>query len=280
MAVTTVESVPPRMAAPVASEPAVSGVRRALTAEEREHYEREGYVIVPGVIPPPELAAIDAEIDRLLETLMEERRVRGEARANAHHEDSGSILQLGLRSPVCQQVAEDPRVLDLIDEIVAPGIAIYSVKLIAKPPFTDIPCHWHQDDAYYVKQSASQTRMSVWVPLQDAHERNGCLWIVPGSHLWGLQQHANKDYGQCRLSMNDAEIDAVLKDQAVPVPVSAGSAVLFSALLWHGSKGNDTAAVRRAFITSYQEATVARGNGAQWKVLRGAAVQPAQTVQS
>lgn len=257
-------------AAPVSS----SVPRRTLTAAEREHYEREGYVIVPDVFPPADLQAIDAEIDRLLDKLLAERRERGEARGNGHHEDTGSILQLGLRSPVCQQVAEDPRVLDLIEEIVTPGIAIYSVKLIAKPPFTDVPCHWHQDDAYYVKQSASQARMSAWVPLQDAHERNGCLWIVPRSHLWGLQQHANKAYGQCRLSMNDEEIDAILKDQAAPVPVKAGSAVLFSALLWHGSKGNQTATVRRAFITSYQESTVPRGNGDQWKIVRGAPVQP------
>src|SRR5205085_7958986 len=110
-------------------------------------------------------------------------------------------------------------------------------------------------DAYYVKHSQSQTRMSVWVPLQDAQEQNGCLWIVPGSPQWGLQSHANKDYGQCRYSMNEAEIAAILKEQAVPVPVKAGSAVLFSALLWHGSKGNQTDSVRRAFITSYQEAT-------------------------
>ena len=68
----------------------------------------------------------------------------------------------------------------LVEAIVTPGIAIYSVKLIAKPPFMDVPCHWHQDDAYYVKQSQSQTRMSVWVPLQDAHEQNGCLYAVDG----------------------------------------------------------------------------------------------------
>ncbi len=190
------------------------------------------------------------------------------ARGNNNHEESGSILQLGLRSEVCQRVAEDARVLDLIEGIVQPGIAIYSVKLIAKPPHADIVCHWHQDDAYYVKQSESQTRMSVWVPLQDAHERNGCLWVMPESHKWGLQSHTSYDYGLCRTAMRYEDVDV---SKAIPVPVTAGSAVLFSALLWHYSKGNETDAVRRAFITSYQEATVARGNGDQWKILREAA---------
>jgi phytanoyl-CoA hydroxylase len=89
----------------------------------------------------------------------------------------------------------------LIEDIVTPGIAIYSVKLIAKPPRTDVVCHWHQDDAYYTKLSESKARMSVWVPLQAAHERNGCLWIVPRSHRWGLREHRTKESGQCRLSM-------------------------------------------------------------------------------
>ena len=266
---------------------------RRLTAEERQTYDELGYVIVPDVFPPDELNEIDREIDRLLEKMEAERRARGEqlstraagaqgvrgagggarepqpARPSGHHEETGSILQLGLRSPVCQQVAEDERVLTLIEDIVKPGIAIYSVKLIAKPPFTDLPCHWHQDDAYYVRQSQSETRMSVWVPLQDAHEQNGCLWIVPESPKWGLQEHSNKSYGQCRLSMDDDAIQEVLDKQAIPVPVKAGSAVLFSALLWHGSKGNQTGSVRRAFITSYQEAGP-KGNGDQWKIVRAA----------
>src|SRR5688572_28129644 len=180
---------------------------RRLTAEERRTYDELGYVIIPDVIPPDELEEIDGEIDRILERMETERRARGEAREpqtprpSGHHEETGSILQLGLRSPICQQVAEDERVMNLIEDIVKPGIAIYSVKLIAKPPFLDVPCHWHQDDAYYVRTAASQTRMSVWVPLQDAHEQNGCLYVVPKSHEWGLQEHANKDSGQCRYSM-------------------------------------------------------------------------------
>ena len=248
-----------------------AGARRTLTAAERRAYDELGYVVIPDVIPGDELAAIDGEIDRVLEKLLAERRERDQARSapgSGHHEETGSILQLGLRSAVCQRFCEDERVLDLIDDIVKPGIAIYSVKLIAKPPREDVVCHWHQDDAYYVKQSDSQTRMSVWVPLQDAHERNGCLWVVPHSHLWGLQQHASKTSGQCRLSMDEREIDL---SKAIPVPVKAGSAVLFSALTWHGSKGNQTDTVRRAFITSYQEATVPTGNGDQWKILRAPA---------
>lgn len=249
----------------------VEVIGRRLSAAEVATYHEHGYVVVPEVFPVTELEAIDAEIDTLLERLAAERQERGSVRGNSHHETTDSILQLGLRSEVCQRFAQDDRVLDLIEGLVTPGIAIYSVKLIAKPPHADVVCHWHQDDAYYVANSESQTRMSVWVPLQAAHQQNGCLWVLPESHKWGLQNHITYDYGQCRRAMRYEDIDV---SQAIPVPVPAGSAVLFSALLWHYSKGNETDRVRRAFITSYQEATVPRGNGDQWKILRAATANP------
>jgi phytanoyl-CoA hydroxylase len=235
----------------VTSEPAAT---RRLTAEERRTYDELGYVVIPDVFPAAELARLDAEIDRLLD-------------AGAATVRPGWIHQLGLRSDVTRELAQDPRILDLVEEVVKPGIAIFSAKLAAKLPHNPEVCHWHQDDAYYVKQSDSDARMSIWLPLQDAHQTNGCLWVMPGSHKWGLQNHITYDHGQCRTAMRYEDVDV---SKAIPVPVTAGSVVLFSALLWHYSKGNETDQVRRAFIVSYQEATVPRGNGDQWKIVRPA----------
>jgi ectoine hydroxylase-related dioxygenase (phytanoyl-CoA dioxygenase family) len=117
--------------------------------------------------------------------------------------------------------------------------------------------------------------MSVWVPLQDAHERNGCLWVVPGSHTWGIDPYHMVDTGQCRKVIDR---EAYANEHAIPLPVQAGSVVLFSAWLWHHSKNNETDQVRRAFIVSYQEATVRRGAGEQWKILRPAGADDAPSV--
>ena len=109
--------------------------------------------------------------------------------------------------------------------------------------------------------------MSVWVPLQDAHRRNGGLWVVPGSHRWGIDAYHMVETGQCRKVIDR---EAYAEAHAVPLTVQAGSVVLFSAWLWHHSKNNETDRVRRAFIVSYQEATVPKGAGEQWQVLRPA----------
>jgi hypothetical protein len=234
--------------------------RRVLTRDELAAYEANGFVIVPDVFPAAELEALDQEIDRLL----------------PEHEDRaghrpGWILGLSSRSDVSLAVARDERVLALIEDIVQPGIAIHSAKLVAKVPHSDIVCHWHQDEAFYLRpddpRTHSRTRMSIWLPLQDATPANGCLWVVPGSHRWGIHDFEMVDHGQCRRRITAEEY---ANEHAVPVPVSAGAIVLFSAYLWHHSKGNSTDQVRRAFIVSYQEATAGAGIQREWRILRPA----------
>ncbi len=77
--------------------------------------------------------------------------------------------------------------------------------------------------------------------------------------------------GTCRKRIDR---EAYANEHAPPVPVKAGSVVLFSAWTWHHSKNNHTDDIRRAFIVSYQEATVPRGDTDQHKVLRPAPKEP------
>lgn len=228
-----------------------------LTTQQRREYDELGFTLVPGVFPAHELAALDAEIDGL----------QAEVAAEKGYDD-GWILRLGLRSPVTQNLCADERLLHLVQDIVQPGIAIYSAKLVPKLPFNDAVCHWHQDDAYYNDTAPSQTRMSVWVPLHDSDEDNGCLWVIPGSHAWGLQPWQQRDGGYCNKALIAPEDFDF--SQAMAIPARAGDVVLFSALLWHSSQGNRSERLRRAFIVSYQEATVPAGNKDQWKILRSA----------
>src|SRR5687768_14219434 len=234
---------------------------RQLTPEETATFWAQGYVVVPGVFPVAELEELDAEIDRLLEE-------PGNDAGGIH---PTWIFQVARRSEMAQRLAEDERLLALVEGVVEPGIAIHSSKLVPKPPHSSDVCHWHQDEAFYFRpddpQTLSRKRMSVWVPLQTSHEKNGCLWVVPGSHRWGIEPYHMVETGQCR-KVIDREQYA--NENALALPVQAGSVVLFSAWLWHHSKNNETDRVRRAFIVSYQEATVQKGAGEQWKVLRDA----------
>ncbi len=230
-----------------------------LTRDEQYVFEEQGFVHIPEVFSAKELEEIDQEIDRIL------------PEADAKGERSGWIYKVAQRSDVASRFAEDERLLGLIESIVHPGVAIHSSKIVTKLPRSDDVCHWHQDEAFYLDpddpNTVSKTRMSVWVPLQDATEQNGCLWIVPGSHRWGLESYTIASTGTCTKRIDR---EAYANEHAIAVPVEAGGAVLFSAWTWHHSKNNQTDNIRRAFIVSYQEASVPRGAGDQLRVLRPA----------
>ncbi|MDQ1911402.1 phytanoyl-CoA dioxygenase family protein [Paenibacillus sp. GD4] len=228
---------------------------RKLTAEEKNHYDELGYVVISSFFSPDELSEMNKELDECEEPVQK----------SGEHE--GFTYQLAMLTDKTKQFAQDERILNFIEDIVKPGISIFSSKLLTKLPHSTSVCHWHQDDAYYSEVVKSDTRMSIWVPLQDTDERNGCLWVVPESHKRGLLPYAVKDHGTCRRALDEEQVDL---SKAVPVPMKAGSMLLFNALTWHSSKGNETDHVRRAFIVSYQEATVPIGRGKQHVILRSA----------
>ncbi len=229
---------------------------RQLTFDEKARYEQQGFVLIQDVFPKETLMALDAEISRL----------RAEKNPNGHM-SRNFILRLGLRSPLMERMVRDERILALVESVVQPGLAIYSAKLVEKLPFDDTVCHWHQDDAYYQRNSQSASRMSIWLPLQDTTEEMGSLWVVPGSHKAGLKENSHRIDGVCNLCFEDGK---TLLEGAIPVPIKAGSVLLFHALTWHRSLGNRTARMRRSFIVSYQDALASRGNLDQHQILRPA----------
>ncbi len=229
-----------------------------LKPEQLAAYHRDGFLLVDDVFPQAELDTINREIERL----------RTE-KSNDGTNQNDVILRLGLKSDLTRQICRDERIVTLIEDLVRPGIAIYSAKLFEKRPNDETICHWHQDDAYYRENSECGCRMSAWIPLQDCDKENGCVWVLPGSHKQGLKPANNigAETGHCDLAFAQGTTEL---EGAVSVPMKAGSVLLFHALLGHRSLGNHTAHPRRAFIISYQDALTNRGNKDQHTILRAA----------
>lgn len=232
--------------------PIASAQKRTLSFSERAIYLQKGYLRIEHVFSDREIASISIEVDRL-------RQEQNDA-DGPHY-----IAAVGTRSPIMEAICRDERILDLIEGIVKPGIAIFSAKLSEKLPRSNTICHWHQDNAYFNFRSISSCRMSVLIALQRADEANGCLWVVPGSHGRGLVTPTRQRDGTCTLAVANGREEI---EGAIACPMEAGDALLFDAWLWHRSLGNRTDQTRRFLITSYQEAACPEGNKEQHKILR------------
>ncbi len=129
---------------------------------------------------------------------------------------------------------------------------MYWDQAVYKKPEKPRRFPWHQDNGYTFIEP--QQYLTCWLALTDASEQNGCPWIAPGVHRAGTLAHSYVD-------PLGFECFAEPPTPAVPAPVGAGSALVFSSLTPHMTGPNLSDEVRKAYILQYTPA------GAQ--VLRG-----------
>lgn len=106
---------------------------------------------------------------------------------------------------------------------------------------------WHQDAPYW-PILAPMTEVTAWVALDDVDVDNGCMSMVPGSHLWGnhidfLESLPNYEAMPSAFEGHDIRV--------MRCPVKKGEVHYHHALTWHGSHANTSGRPRRAIALHY-----------------------------
>jgi hypothetical protein len=91
----------------------------------------------------------------------------------------------------------------------------------------------HQD---WRSMQGSLNAMVVWVLLADAPRELGALEIIPGSHIWRLQDSREDEWYRRIEGLRDQEYQSV--------EINAGDVLFFSAFLVHRSGDNVTNSIR------------------------------------
>jgi ectoine hydroxylase-related dioxygenase (phytanoyl-CoA dioxygenase family) len=218
------------------------GPFRALTTEQVEQFDREGYVVLDAVFDPAELAAIL--------TVTDEADARTEDMLRNHEDGRFSVAQSGAitfaahlvaQSQVAREFASHPTLAGVAADLLGPHVNLYWDQAVYKKPEKPRRFPWHQDNGYTFVEP--QQYLTCWVALTDATVVNGCPQVVPGLHRLGTLQHDYVDpLGfECFSDPPDA----------VAAPVNAGGVVVFSSLTPHLTGPNTTDRVRKAYILQY-----------------------------
>lgn len=120
----------------------------------------------------------------------------------------------------------------------------YFGNLVLKQAHEESVTPWHQDEAYFDPKWRRRA-VTLWMPLGDATEDNGCLRYVAGSHLGGVVPHRHVE------GNDDAEgLEAESQEQpsVVSCPVLAGEASAHDVRTLHSAGPNRTAQPRRAYV--------------------------------
>lgn len=238
---------------------------RQLTELEVEQYHEQGYFLYGSVVEPEEVSILQAEANRLWDASRKdfdsEASWNQNALLNGVHKESELMREIMYRSPL----------VDVMTQVISPNIKAASNQLVFKHAGDHRPYDWHQDNGFGPLEP--DTTISCWMALDDIHEQNGCLWIIPESHKNGRLEH--------RAERNRERIAVVENEEiAVPVLLKPGECIFFHGDLLHKSKGNSTDKVRRAFFFRYADADsieTLTGNPRIGKLLRGVSKFPEVT---
>jgi hypothetical protein len=215
-----------------------------LTSGDVEFFRTNGYLL-----PRRQLFSEEklAELERIFDQ---------------HLADKGDKLSDELDTPHYR----DPRlldfllsdeVLDTVEPLTGPDIALWSSHFISKDPFTGRETPWHEDSAFWDGRfSAYDGIVTVWLALENPSTReNGCMRVVPGTHLlFGSSQYVPADRNSKTFHAELARVD---DGKAVDFELQRGEFSLHDGRIVHGAKAN-TSSIRRTGYTMRYFATSVR----------------------
>jgi ectoine hydroxylase-related dioxygenase (phytanoyl-CoA dioxygenase family) len=216
-------------------------------ADSRRRYEQSGYVLVPGLFSPEEVAALREHYMAL--------RAVGSYPGDTAGVDNGSadplkrfprMIHMHRWDDVSLRWMIDPRLNRVMTTLL--GSEPYAVQTMVyfKPPGARGQA-LHQDQFYLNTQPG--TCIAAWLALDDCDESNGCLQVVPDTG--GLPVLCTEK-ADVSVSFTDVTVPVPEGMPVEPVPMCAGDVLFFNGSVIHGSYPNTTTdRFRRALIGHY-----------------------------
>ena len=228
---------------------------QTLTAAgQKRFYDRHGYLIVPGLLTPRELARLRSALAvvlgrarRLTNSTRTFRMVRGlDGRSQVKR-----VWDPIAQHPAFYKLVFHPRILDVVERLIGGNIQLQQSRLNLKPRTPHAWFDWHQD--YPAFPHTNFDLLVVTVYLDDSTPDNGCLTVIPGSHRLGPLLHRFTFEGAPRTELVDRRVVA---DRACwrRTPVAAGGIEVHHSNLLHSSEANLTDRPRSTLQLWYRAA--------------------------
>jgi phytanoyl-CoA hydroxylase len=202
-----------------------------------ERYRRDGYIVVEGLYSGEEVARMRQVLAQLIEG------ARGLETHDSvydlepsHRPDAPRVRRIKLPfkvDPVYRAMAEHPRIIEVLKQLIGPDIRIQGGKINLKSAEYGSPVEWHQDWAFY--PHTNDDLLAIGVMLDDMTMENGPLMVVPGSHLGPTYDHHIDGRFAGAIDPANCPVDF---SKAVPLLGRAGSCSFHHVRLIHGSAQN------------------------------------------
>ncbi|SFL75458.1 Ectoine hydroxylase-related dioxygenase, phytanoyl-CoA dioxygenase (PhyH) family [Paenibacillus sp. 1_12] len=220
-----------------------------VTEADIADFWRQGYMVVDNVFTQEE---VNTSLEAIMDIIME--RVKGPQLQFVKPRDqlkNDFEKELAIRK-IERFVEHDPRLhylayhegmLQLLGSLFTDTPKLVQQQGILKPPYGGAEKPWHQDMAYG-NLTYEKPVIGVWIALDPAEADNGCMHVIPRSHMEGPVPHyAVRDWQVCDTS--------VRVEQDVIVPLAPGGVLIFHGMTLHGTPPNFSEKRRRSVQFHY-----------------------------
>jgi ectoine hydroxylase-related dioxygenase (phytanoyl-CoA dioxygenase family) len=222
-----------------------------LTEAQIQQFKRNGYLNGGKVLNDETVDVLRAEIMRVIAERDKEGVPKPVLNRNLSKDDHAPVWQIvniWQASEAFRRLIAHPDIVTGIAQLTdATELRIWHDQIQYKPAHIGGVNMWHQDAPYW-PILAPMTEVTAWVALDDVDEENGCMSMIPGSHLWGNNiefLHTLKSYDDMPAEFEGRKIEIIR------CPVKQGEVHFHHALTWHGSHANTSGRPRRAIALHY-----------------------------
>ena len=222
-------------------------MKARVTIAQADSFKRDGYLVVKGpIFPQP-----------VFKKIMAYSQEKFTEHAAKNGGKAPSLID-------CPHWA-DPRVFEwllsdemisIVEPLIGPDIGIFACHFLRKPAAVGKRVPWHEDSAYWKGVLDPMVVASVTLSLEPSTKENGCLSVIPGSHVNGYSEYVPVDRPDQQVFDTEIKADQIDESKAVDIELAPNDASVHAARLIHGSAPNTGTMERSAFTVRYFPTTV------------------------
>lgn len=228
--------------------PTQSRSSKSLSPAQVEKFKRDGYHFPVAALSAEEALAYRRRLELSEATLG--GPLRGNLRAKPH-----------LLFTWANELIRHPAILDAVEDIYGPNLLAWSSSFFIKEANDPSYVSWHQDSTYWGLSHPDV--VTAWIALSVSIVENGCMRVIPGTHL--KEQLPHKDtFAENNLLSRGQEVQVQVNEgDAVDIELQPGQFSLHHVRLVHGSEPNHANYRRIGYAIRYVPTYVKQTVGAR-----------------
>lgn len=251
-----------------------STARTPLSAEHLARYQRDGFVLVRGLIPPELMSPIKRVMLDLMGgeqagwdvghfQFVDPKRFRAPGGAMIPGGVQGPAQHKGPEAAHFRAVADHANLRAAMSELLGGPVTRFTDQALMKSAWINDPqggrTYFHQDSYYWHLKPRSGC--NAWIPCDRVGKDASALALKPGTHSrWALDEHESYYDEPAWCSPRTLEpfkrhripLDRVDDSDEVLVEMEPGDAVFFTNYTWHRSEPNYSGKHLAAYAIAYQ----------------------------